>query len=41
VGAFQQTLRTAQERRVSLRNAAYVNAVARIAESTTTRGIYP
>ena len=41
VGAFQQTLRAAQERRISLRNAAYLNAVARIAESTTTRGIYP
>jgi glutamate dehydrogenase (NAD(P)+) len=41
VGAFRQTLRAAQEHRVSLRAAAYINAVSRIADSTITRGIYP
>ena len=41
VHAFQNVLRQAQERRVQMRTAAYLLAVARAAQSTTTRGIYP
>lgn len=41
VGAFEQVLRTAHERRVHMRTAAYLLAVNRVAESTRTRGIYP
>ncbi len=40
-GAFQLALRVAQERQVSLREAAYLVAVERVAGATTTRGIYP
>jgi glutamate dehydrogenase (NAD(P)+) len=41
VNAFQNVLRVAQERRVHMRTAAYLLAVDRVAQSTTTRGIYP
>jgi glutamate dehydrogenase (NAD(P)+) len=41
VGAFQNVLRTAQERKVHMRTAAYLIAVDRVAQATTTRGIYP
>lgn len=41
VRAFRQVLRIAQERRVNMRTAAYLIAVDRVAQSTTTRGIYP
>jgi glutamate dehydrogenase (NAD(P)+) len=41
VNAFQGVLRTAQERKVHMRTAAYLLAVDRVARSTTTRGIYP
>jgi glutamate dehydrogenase (NAD(P)+) len=41
VGAFDQVLRMAQERRVHMRTAAYLLAVDRVARATTTRGIYP
>jgi glutamate dehydrogenase (NAD(P)+) len=39
--AFQHVLRTAYERRVDLRSAAYLIAVDRVANATLTRGIYP
>jgi glutamate dehydrogenase (NAD(P)+) len=41
IGAFESVLRTAQERRVHMRTAAYLLAVDRVARATTTRGIYP
>jgi glutamate dehydrogenase (NAD(P)+) len=41
VGAFENVLRVAQERRVHMRTAAYLLAVDRVASATTTRGIYP
>ena len=41
VGAFQNVLRVAQERRVHMRTAAYLLAVDRVAKATLTRGIYP
>jgi glutamate dehydrogenase (NAD(P)+) len=41
VGAFHQVLRLAQERHTSLRTAAYIQAVDRVAQATATRGIYP
>ena len=41
VGAFENVLRTAQARRVHMRTAAYLIAVDRVAQATTTRGIYP
>jgi len=41
VGAFNQVLRTAHERRVHMRTAAYLIAVSRVAEATRIRGIYP
>jgi glutamate dehydrogenase (NAD(P)+) len=34
-------LRTAQERRVTMRTAAYLQAVERVAQATRIRGIYP
>jgi len=40
VNAFQNVLRIAQERRVHMRTAAYLLSVDRVAQSTTTRGIY-
>jgi glutamate dehydrogenase (NAD(P)+) len=39
--AFEQTWETATERDISMRIAAYGLAVRRVAEATTTRGIYP
>ncbi len=39
--AFQQVLLIAQERSVHMRTAAYLLAVERVAQATTTRGIYP
>jgi glutamate dehydrogenase (NAD(P)+) len=39
--AFEETWETAQTRGVSMRLAAYGLAVQRVAEATTTRGIYP
>jgi len=41
VGAFNQVLRVAHERRVHMRTAAYLIAVNRVAEATRIRGIYP
>lgn len=41
VGAYQNVLRIAQERKVHMRTAAYLLAVDRVAKATTTRGIYP
>lgn len=41
VGAFQNVVRLAQERKVHMRTAAYLLAVDRVARATTTRGIYP
>jgi glutamate dehydrogenase (NAD(P)+) len=41
VNAFQNVLRIAQERRAHMRTAAYLLSVDRVAQSTTTRGIYP
>lgn len=41
VGAFNQVLRTAHERRVHMRTAAYLLAVSRVADATRIRGIYP
>jgi glutamate dehydrogenase (NAD(P)+) len=41
VGAFRSVLRTAQERRVTMRTAAYLQAVERVAQATRIRGIYP
>src|SRR4029453_14918447 len=41
VNAFQNVLRIAQERQVHMRSAAYLLSVDRVAQSTTTRGIYP
>jgi glutamate dehydrogenase (NAD(P)+) len=39
--AFEETWQTANDRSVSIRLAAYGLAVQRVAEATTTRGIYP
>jgi glutamate dehydrogenase (NAD(P)+) len=39
--SFQEVLRVAQDRKVHLRTAAYLLAVDRTAQATTTRGIYP
>jgi glutamate dehydrogenase/leucine dehydrogenase len=39
--AFQEVLDTHQERRVDMRTAANVVAIARVVEATTTRGLYP
>ncbi len=41
LGAFENVLRVAQERRVHMRTAAYLLAVDRVASATITRGIYP
>jgi glutamate dehydrogenase (NAD(P)+) len=41
VNAFQNVLRIAQGRRVHMRTAAYLLSVDRVAQATTTRGIYP
>ena len=41
VGAFENAVRTARERKVHMRTAAYLLAVDRVARATTTRGIYP
>ncbi|MBU6333950.1 MAG: Glu/Leu/Phe/Val dehydrogenase [Chloroflexi bacterium] len=41
VGAFRSVLRAAQERRVTMRTAAYLQAVERVAQATRIRGIYP
>ena len=40
-GAFQRTLRLAQQEGVDLRTAALMEAVTRVARATTLRGIYP
>jgi glutamate dehydrogenase (NAD(P)+) len=39
--SFQMVLRIAQERNVSMRTAAYLLSVERVAQATITRGIYP
>ena len=39
--AFEETWRTSEAKKVSLRLAAYGLAVERVAEATVTRGIYP
>jgi glutamate dehydrogenase (NAD(P)+) len=39
--AFAETWRISEERSLPLRQAAYVCAVGRVAEATTTRGLYP
>ncbi|HEY3230769.1 MAG TPA: glutamate dehydrogenase, partial [Roseiflexaceae bacterium] len=41
IGAFENVLRVAQDRKVHMRTAAYLLAVDRVARATTTRGIYP
>ena len=41
VNAFEQVCALATRRRVSLRTAAYLLAVRRVADATLTRGIYP
>ena len=41
VRSFQEVLRTAEEQSVDMRTAAYILAVKRVAEATTTRGLYP
>jgi glutamate dehydrogenase (NAD(P)+) len=39
--AFAETWRAHEERSLPMRQAAYVLAVGRVAEATTTRGLYP
>ncbi len=39
--AFQQVLATSQERHLSMRMAAYVQSVQRVAAATRERGLYP
>ncbi|MBA2615367.1 MAG: Glu/Leu/Phe/Val dehydrogenase [Actinobacteria bacterium] len=39
--AFAETWRTHEERSISMRQAAYAIGVGRVAEATTTRGLYP
>jgi glutamate dehydrogenase (NAD(P)+) len=39
--AFAETWRTHEEKEISMRQAAYAIAVGRVAEATTTRGLYP
>jgi glutamate dehydrogenase (NAD(P)+) len=39
--AFQETWRMHEDREISMRQAAYALAVGRVAEATTTRGLYP
>jgi glutamate dehydrogenase (NAD(P)+) len=41
VAAFDRVLRAAQERDLSMRSAAMVLAVQRVADALMTRGIYP
>ncbi len=41
VGAFNDVLRTGESSSVDMRLAAHMLAVSRVAEATTTRGIYP
>ena len=41
VRSFQEVLKTAEEQTVDMRTAAYTLAVKRVAEATTTRGLYP
>lgn len=41
ITAFQEVLKIAQERKVSMRTATYLVAVDRVAQATLTRGIYP
>ena len=41
VNAFEQVRVLASQRQVSLRTAAYLLAVRRVADATLTRGIYP
>jgi glutamate dehydrogenase/leucine dehydrogenase len=41
VSAFADVLRTRQSAAVDMRLAAHMLAVSRVAEATTTRGIYP
>jgi glutamate dehydrogenase (NAD(P)+) len=41
VSSYEQVRAIAEQRRVHLRTAAYLLAVQRVAEATTTRGIYP
>ena len=41
VAAWQAVLATAESRRVSLREAATLTAVQRVAEAHRTRGLYP
>jgi glutamate dehydrogenase (NAD(P)+) len=39
--AFKEVLHTAEERKLDMRMAAYVQAVQRVAAATRDRGIYP
>ncbi|MEI6777430.1 MAG: glutamate dehydrogenase, partial [Chloroflexales bacterium] len=41
VGAFNQVWQMATERRLTLRTAAYLLAVQRVADANQTRGVYP
>jgi glutamate dehydrogenase (NAD(P)+) len=41
VRAFIDTYEVAQQRKIDMRQAAYVVAIARVAEATTVRGLYP
>ncbi len=41
IKSFQEVLKTSLDRRVDMRTAAYCLAVSRVAEATTTRGLYP
>jgi glutamate dehydrogenase (NAD(P)+) len=41
VRAFVDTYEVAQQRKIDMRQAAYVVAIARVAEATTVRGLYP
>jgi glutamate dehydrogenase (NAD(P)+) len=41
VRSFGQVLRTAQDRKVTMRTAALIRAIERVADALMTRGIYP
>jgi glutamate dehydrogenase (NAD(P)+) len=41
VRSFREVLHTSQDKRVDMRTAAYILAVKRVAEASTTRGLYP
>jgi glutamate dehydrogenase (NAD(P)+) len=41
VSSYQQVATVAEQRRVSMRLAAYLLAVRRVADANVTRGIYP